>query len=234
MSLESIVLRISLAFVLGGIIGIEREYLNKAAGLRTLILICLGSCLFTIFSIVIAERTPDRIASNIVTGIGFLGAGVIFKEDNRVKGLTTAACIWVTAAIGMGVGGGYYWWSAIGTVFTFVALHTLTYVEDWIDKINQTREYRIVSPYSEESLRNYESLFRKHHLRFSRNKQSRINENLVGLWVVKGAEKNHNTVHFQRLLMFITWLCYKRNRGILLATELHIVNSNRSFMKIRR
>ena len=139
----------------------------------------------------IANGTPDRIASNIVTGIGFLGAGVIFKENNRVKGLTTAASIWVTAAIGMGIGGGYYWIAAIGAGFTLVSLNLLTFLEDWIDKINQTREYRIMCPYKKETLEHYENLFRKHNLKFSRNKQSRINENLVGLWVVKGAEKNH-------------------------------------------
>ncbi|MGZ5135759.1 MAG: MgtC/SapB family protein, partial [Flavitalea sp.] len=121
MSVENIVLKITIAFFLGGIIGIEREYLNKAAGLRTLILICIGSCLFTIFSILIGVDSRDRIASNIVTGIGFLGAGVIFKEDNRVKGLTTAASIWVTAAIGMGIGSGYYWAAFIGAAFTLIA-----------------------------------------------------------------------------------------------------------------
>jgi len=194
MSVESIILKISLAFLLGGIIGIDREYMNKAAGLRTLILICIGSCLYTIFSILITEKSPDRIASNIVTGIGFLGAGVIFKEDNRVKGLTTAASIWVTAAIGMGIGGGYYWAGAIGAGFALVALNVLTVLENWIDKINQTREYRIMSSYKYESLGRYEDLFRKHHLRFSRNKQSRINENIIGYWVVKGKEKNHK--HF--------------------------------------
>jgi putative Mg2+ transporter-C (MgtC) family protein len=191
MPVETIIFKIALAFILGGMIGIEREYLNKAAGLRTLILICMGSCLFTIFSIMIADGTPDRIASNIVTGIGFLGAGVIFKENNRVKGLTTAASIWVTAAIGMGIGGGYYWIAAIGAGFTLVALNLLTFLEDWIDRINQTHEYRIMCPYKKETLEHYENLFRKHRLKFSRNKQSRINENLIGLWVVKGAEKNH-------------------------------------------
>lgn len=194
MSVESIILKISLAFLLGGIIGIDREYMNKAAGLRTLILICIGSCLYTIFSILITERSPDRIASNIVTGIGFLGAGVIFKEENRVKGLTTAASIWVTAAIGMGIGGGYYWAGAIGAGFALLALNVLTFFEDWIDKINQTREYRIMSTYQHEALSRYENLFRKHNLRFSRNKQSRINENIIGYWMVKGSEKNHK--HF--------------------------------------
>ena len=191
MPIEDIVIKLLLAFVLGAIIGIDREYMNKAAGLRTLILICLGSCLFTIFSTLMTDNSPDRIASNIVTGIGFLGAGVIFKEDNRVKGLTTAASIWVTAAIGMGVGGGYYWASVIGAICTLLALNVLTFLEDWIDSVNQTREYRIVSPYTHEALGRYETLFRKHHLKYSRNKQSRINENITGFWVVKGREKNH-------------------------------------------
>jgi putative Mg2+ transporter-C (MgtC) family protein len=119
---------------------------------------------------------------------------VIFKDDNRVKGLTTAASIWVTAAIGMGIGGGYYWAGVIGAGFALLALNVLTFLEDWMDKINQTREYRIVSAYQHETLGRYEDLFRKHHLKFSRNKQSRINENITGLWVVKGTEKNHK--HF--------------------------------------
>jgi putative Mg2+ transporter-C (MgtC) family protein len=200
MTIESIVVKLLLAFVLGGIIGVDREYMNKAAGLRTLILISLGSCLFTIFSIVITEGTPDRIASNIVTGIGFLGAGVIFKEDNRVKGLTTAASIWVTAAIGMGVGGGYYWAAIIGAGCTLLALNVLTFLEEWMDRINQTREYRIVSPYTHEALHRYENMFRKHHLRFSRNKQSRVDDNIIGFWVVKGRDKNHN-LFIEEILM---------------------------------
>jgi putative Mg2+ transporter-C (MgtC) family protein len=200
MTIESIVVKLLLAFVLGGIIGIDREYMNKAAGLRTLILISLGSCLFTIFSIVITEGTPDRIASNIVTGIGFLGAGVIFKDDNRVKGLTTAASIWVTAAIGMGVGGGYYWAAIIGAGCTLLALNVLTFLEEWMDRINQTREYRIVSPYTHEALHRYENMFRKHHLRFSRNKQSRVDDNIIGFWVVKGRDKNHN-LFIEEILM---------------------------------
>ena len=192
MSLESIVLKIALSFLLGAIIGIDREYMNKAAGLRTLILICLGSCLFTIFSTVITNGTPDRIASNIVTGIGFLGAGVIFKEDNRVKGLTTAASIWVTAAIGVGIGGGYYWASAVGAICALFALNVLTFLENFIDRVNQTREYRIMSAYKAESLGHYEELFRKHHLKFSRNKQSRVDQSITGWWVVKGKDKNHS------------------------------------------
>ena len=79
-----------LATLLCGLIGVEREFRNKQAGLKTMIMIGLGATLFTILSIQIGSNSQDRIASNIVTGIGFLGAGVIFKEDNRVNGLTTA------------------------------------------------------------------------------------------------------------------------------------------------
>src|SRR5688572_3924863 len=97
-----------LVILVGGLIGVEREYRSKSAGFRTMILICLGSFLFTTFSIHISGGTDDRIASNIVTGIGFLGAGVIFQSENRINGLTTAAAIWATAALGMGIADGLY------------------------------------------------------------------------------------------------------------------------------
>src|SRR5687768_18514096 len=94
-SFDVLLFRFLLVIIVGGLIGAEREYRSKSAGFRTMILICLGSFLFTTFSIYISGGTIDRIASNIVTGIGFLGAGVIFKSDNRINGLTTAVDIWV-------------------------------------------------------------------------------------------------------------------------------------------
>src|ERR1700761_7297023 len=104
---SDIVIKLAVATVVGGLIGAEREYRSKSAGFRTLTLICLGSTIFTIFSqIVCAPGNPDRIASNIVTGIGFVGAGVIFKGEGsggKVSGITTAAMIWVTAALGMAI-----------------------------------------------------------------------------------------------------------------------------------
>ena len=101
------VYKLLISFALGGIIGAEREYRSKSAGLRTLILIAMGSTLFTILSIKISSDA-GRIAANIVTGIGFIGAGIIFRENNRVVGITTAAIVWVTAAVGMGIGAGFY------------------------------------------------------------------------------------------------------------------------------
>ncbi len=84
-SVENELLLIFISVVLGLLIGAEREYRNKSAGLRTFILVCFGTCLFTILSVVIGMDDPDRIAANIITGIGFLGAGVIFKGDNKIE-----------------------------------------------------------------------------------------------------------------------------------------------------
>lgn len=187
-----IIYRLLISFLIGGAIGFEREYLSKAAGFRTLILICVGSCMFTVFSILIANNTPDRIASNIVTGIGFLGAGVIFREDNRVKGLTTAASIWVTAALGMGVGGGYYLFSITGAGISLIALFLLVKLEDVIENVNQSRSYKIGCRYKHETLSKFEDMFRKHHLKFKRNKQAKNGDNIIGTWIVNGSEKNHN------------------------------------------
>src|SRR6187551_1691319 len=131
MANEDILLRLVLAALAGGIIGAEREYRNKSAGFRTLILISLGSCLFTIASILIEENSKDRIASNIVTGIGFVGAGVIFKSETGVKGLTTAATVWVTAAIGMAIAVGLYMAAGIAALLVLIVLNILSYVGKW-------------------------------------------------------------------------------------------------------
>src|SRR6478672_5906712 len=107
----SIALKLVLAAILGGVIGIEREIRDKPAGLRTNILICVGSTLFMTVSTQMASLTggdPTRIAAQIVTGIGFLGAGAVLHSHGYVIGLTTAATIWVVAGVGMALGGGMY------------------------------------------------------------------------------------------------------------------------------
>lgn len=187
-----ILLRLAIACVIGGAIGLEREYLSKSAGFRTQILICLGSCLFTIFSNYLSNNTPDRIASNIVTGIGFLGAGVIFREDNRVTGLTTAATIWVTASLGMGVAGGYYLICVGGTAMALIALLLLKKLEDVIERINQSRTYKIVCHYKHETLVKFEEMFKQYNLSYKSNRQYRKGDQITGTWIVNGAEKNHD------------------------------------------
>src|SRR5437763_12555929 len=103
-----LVWRLLLAAVLGAAIGVEREYRQKPAGLRTNILIAIGSCLFTIVSLSLTAGAPDRsrVAGQIVTGIGFLGGGAIMRNRDTVHGMTTAATIWVNAAIGIAAGAG--------------------------------------------------------------------------------------------------------------------------------
>ena len=133
-------LRLVLSCVLGGIIGYERQSRRKSAGLRTNVLVCLGSCLIMVMSIGLYQDVegktnadPARLAAQVVSGIGFLGAGAIMKEGLTVTGLTTAACLWVVAGVGLAIGGGFY----VGAVFTgllvFIALGRLSRLDDWVD-----------------------------------------------------------------------------------------------------
>lgn len=110
-----------LAIIFGAIVGLEREKAHKPAGLRTHMLVCLGSCLFTIVSKEFSID-PARIAAGIVTGIGFIGAGAIIAEQDKIVGITTAASLWVTAAIGLAIGVGSYMLAAIATLLVFLVL----------------------------------------------------------------------------------------------------------------
>ena len=189
---EGIILKLILSIIVGGLIGAEREYRSKSAGFRTLTLICIGATLFTAFSLTIgAPSNADRIASNIVTGIGFVGAGVIFKGDFGVSGITTAAMIWATAALGMGIGAGYELFSLIACMIILVTLYIFGRFEKWIDRIHQTRNYRIVCKYQNQTLKEYENYFKKHSLSFRRSMEIKTGSTITGEWTVKGAEKNH-------------------------------------------
>jgi putative Mg2+ transporter-C (MgtC) family protein len=130
--LSNYLVRLLLSAVLGGAIGLERELSQKPAGLRTNMFICFGSALFTILSIVMVDPSlgdHTRIAANIITGIGFIGAGSILHERGSVQGLTTAATIFVVAAIGMAAGGGFGLLAIFATVLILLALRLLGVVE---------------------------------------------------------------------------------------------------------
>ncbi len=115
--------KLLMAVAIGGAIGLEREYRNKVAGYRTMILICLGSTIYTIVSMKMGGNlSTDRIAANIVTGIGFIGASVIFKNQEDISGLNTAATIWLTAAVGIMIGNGEFQLSIISTILTLIVL----------------------------------------------------------------------------------------------------------------
>ena len=133
-------LRLVLSCVLGGIIGYERQSRRKSAGLRTNVLVCLGSCLIMVMSVEMYQEVegktnadPARLAAQVVSGIGFLGAGAIMKEGLSVTGLTTAACLWVVAGVGLAVGAGFYAGALISTALVFVTLGSLSRLDDWVD-----------------------------------------------------------------------------------------------------
>ncbi len=191
---SEILVRFLLAALWGGIVGLEREYRSKSAGFRTMIMISVGACFFTIMSKAIGgSANGDRIASNIVTGIGFLGAGVIFRGgENRVSGITTSATIWAVAAIGMGIGSGYYFAAASASFLIIFVLAILPYVESMIDKLSQTKTYLIQRSYSENALQVYEAIMQQHKLIYKRTTLVKQRDIITITWDVRGAAKNHD------------------------------------------
>ena len=133
-------LRLVLSCVMGGIIGYERQMRNKSAGLRTNMLVALGSCLIMIMSQALYDNVegktnadPARLAAQVVSGIGFLGAGAIMKEGLTVTGLTTAATLWVVAGVGLAVGAGFYLGASVTTAIVFLILGNLSRLDAWVD-----------------------------------------------------------------------------------------------------
>lgn len=138
-------IQVFIAALLGGLIGLQREVAHKAAGLRTYAFVAIGSCLFTIISRMGFQGPlvdPSRVAAQVVVGIGFLGAGLIFVRQEHVEGLTTAAGLWVTAAIGMAVAAGLYPIAIVTAVITllFLTIGRKLHVEEWLDRNEQHRD----------------------------------------------------------------------------------------------
>lgn len=140
-------LKIVLAALLGGIVGLERELANKEAGLRTMILIAVGSALITIlsfaFPLLAGGGDPARLAAQIVTGIGFLGAGAIIQARMAVHGLTTAASIWTVSAVGIAVGCGFYLFSLLVTLLVVLVLAVFRSLANFLEKQNKVFVYQI-------------------------------------------------------------------------------------------
>ena len=144
---EEFIIRLLVATALGAVIGLDREYRTKAAGFRTHVLVALGSALFMIISVhgfddlpkdqMTLRMDPARIAAQVVTGIGFIGAGTIIFQKNVVKGLTTAAGLWVTAAVGMACGVGMYVLAIVSTLLVLICFEAFNF---FLHKIRGKRE----------------------------------------------------------------------------------------------
>ena len=183
------------AFIIGAVIGLEREFRSKPAGFRTMILICVGSCLFTILSKEAAVGSTDRIASNIVTGIGFIGAGVIFKEGISVNGLTTAALIWITAAIGMAIGYHNYPLTVLVSAIVVIVLFILEPVQRFINRFHKVKDYRIRTVELGENFKSeLENFFRQHQLVFRLMKSAKDNSDAVYIYRISAPDRNYDKV----------------------------------------
>lgn len=178
-----------ISIVCGGIIGFEREYKSKSAGFRTIILISLGSTIFTIVS-KHGAGADDRISANIITGIGFIGAGVIFKDKFSVRGLTTAAVIWTSAAIGMTTGIGYHTLALTLTVITLGVLLMVTKVETMIASLQKQKILNIMFRGSEFSqLHLVESTLNGSGLILERLEVGKDNDRLTAVFKVSGKKE---------------------------------------------
>jgi putative Mg2+ transporter-C (MgtC) family protein len=193
------VVRIIVAVLLGGLIGLERELRDKPAGFRTITLISLGACVFTIISQVMGgpDLNSTRIAAQVVTGIGFLGAGAILRDRRTVYGITTAATIWAVAAIGMAAGFGQMGIAALGTVVILLALFLFEFVEDWIGRWRDVQEYHVVANNTEDAIERITALFTAVNLNPKRRSCYEEGASIIFRITAMGAKPDHERLRVQ-------------------------------------
>ena len=180
-------LRLTVSMVLGGAIGFERERDSQPAGLRTHMILVMGSCLAMILSINIGAENgtdPARMAAQVISGIGFLGAGAILRSGFNVKGLTTAPTVWTTAIIGLAVGYGYYWVGAFTTVLVLVVLTLVSIFEKKFIRRNVIRIIKV------------DAVDNPHIFRTVRKEISRNAEQIVSYKTQKSLKSGHVRVEF--------------------------------------
>jgi putative Mg2+ transporter-C (MgtC) family protein len=184
--------KVLVAVLIGSAIGFERELHSKAAGLRTITLITVGATLFTILSLRFGDTATSRIASNIVTGIGFLGAGVILFAEGKLKGLTTASSIWAAAALGMALGIGEYILAVTGTLIILVVLTLFTRFDQLLDRFgHETRTYEIIYPARDNKHAELEQLFRECRIRVRSRKRMKRDGSMISVWDLEGGGRDH-------------------------------------------
>lgn len=195
MSVPEDLIKLLLALVLGGLIGWERELYDKPAGFRTNTLICVGATLFTIFSLkigTIPATDSARIAAQIVSGIGFLGAGAIIRRGEAVLGLTTAATIWFVASIGMGIGAGYYLTSCAGTILALAILVIFRKVEHLVDRFHTTRTYHVIVSAEDDAVKELTDVLDSCGLRILGSKQVKSDNRYVYEITLSGRKTQHH------------------------------------------
>jgi len=189
-------LQLCLATLFGGAIGLERELGGKPAGLRTNILICIGSMLYTKLSITMATGTadPTRVAAQIVTGVGFIGAGTILHARGAVVGLTSAATIWVVAAIGVALGATFYWEAAGTTLLVLLVLQGLGRVELLVERQSTQSMLTVHTRPDPTVLEDLKTVVRRTGLEIERQASRRENVDMVIDFTLRGPKRLHDQV----------------------------------------
>ncbi len=191
------ILRLILAAVLGGIIGLEREMKHKPAGLRTNMFICFGSAMFTILSYRLAELYPGdhtRIAAQIIPGIGFIGAGSILHSRGSVQGLTTAATLFVVASVGMAAGGGLYLSAIFATMVILVALALLGWAETKFSLKPLLMTYEITGDNAEDIVAAVNQVLEEEHRIMQTVQVGRIDSHFRVQFTVEATQKEHTAL----------------------------------------
>ena len=192
------IIKICASMVAGSIIGAEREYKSKNAGFRTITLITIGATLYTMLSKEIANGMDFHVVGNIVVGVGFLGAGAIFKDGSNVSGLTTAATIWISAAIGMAIGAGAYTLAFITLIAILIILLGFSQIQSIIDSRNAEKYYKISVKNQQESSMLIKSFIKKCHLKSKQVNLSKIDDRLKYTFKISGDIHKHE--QFESLL----------------------------------
>ncbi|MGH7701365.1 MAG: MgtC/SapB family protein [Gemmatimonadales bacterium] len=191
-----LMLQLGLATLLGGAIGLERELSGKPAGLRTNILICMGSVIFTQLSMTIGgpAADPTRVAAQIVTGVGFIGAGTILHARGTVVGLTSAATIWVVAAIGVALGAGYYFEALGSAILVLAVLKGLGWAEGFVERQATTSRITIHARPDPAAAQDLDALIQRAGLAIVRQASRRESVDLVLEYELRGPKRLHDQV----------------------------------------
>ena len=189
--MDETLLKLLLAVVVGGLIGAEREF-RTGMGLRTLMLICLGATLFTIFSSIFSfgEGDPRRIAAAVVTGVGFLGAGMILRHQGGVLGLTTAATAWLVAALGMGIGLGEYRMIVVATLLVMAVLWAIPLLQR-LTNARQTLTYEVLGQVEEKKYQALHDIFSAYKLKITKSTISKEKTGIRYFWRAYGRPDDH-------------------------------------------
>jgi putative Mg2+ transporter-C (MgtC) family protein len=189
--MDETIIKLLLAIGVGVLIGLEREYHEKAAGLRVIPLVCVGATLFTLYGGVSGNKFVNpQVAAGVVTGIGFLGAGVILRERGQVTGMTTATTIWTSAALGMGIGLGYYLLVGVAAAVVLLILWAFPRF-DIRYRANDSFAYEVIALYDESRYKRFMQYFEENDLKIDKHSLAKKGTDMVCFWRSVGKPEGH-------------------------------------------